>query len=54
MSWEKPGGIIWWPLWYTTERAKQLAAEELIKKEEEKLKNKSKWAVKTILSKSKK
>lgn len=51
MTQEKPG---LWPLWHTLERAKQLAAEEFRKQEEEKLKNKSKWAVMTILSKTKK
>lgn len=52
MTQEKPG---WRPIpWYTVEEARKLALEEARKKEEEKLKNKSKWAVMTILSKSKK
>lgn len=45
---EKPG---WWPLWYTLEKAKQLAAEETRKNEEAKLKNSVKWQVKKILPK---
>lgn len=42
MKQEKPG---WWEIWYTVERAKQLAAEEAKKKEQEKLKNKVKWKI---------
>lgn len=42
MTQEKPG---WWKIWYTVERAKQLAAEEAKKKEQEKLKNKVKWKI---------
>lgn len=48
MTQEKPG---WWPLWHTLERAKQLAAEEAKKREQEKLKNKVKWNVEKIILK---
>lgn len=48
MTKEKPG---WWNIWYTLEQAKQLAAEETRKKEEEKLKNKVKWNVEKIIPK---